>query len=279
MVPFHPARHEIHLLVDRTIWRESVSWNRTSLPVGILALPARHRRCMIGVTSSDSPAVGPATEFRTRSFERCLPPSVRSRHFQHGHRATCGGPLRSSYSWNLPSSPEAEVWSQFQNQSEDYRREEDPGNRIRFVAVLAATLQAEQVTLKNGDRLSGAIVSMDGKKLVIKTTYAGEVSIDWAEVSEFSSAKDPLVVTKADKQVVSGPVMTEGPTCWSPPPRGRKPSPHRRDDHALACRPGSLRKVIASRPHGRVGCGQLRIRSRTGQQPNHKRGARLRRSA
>jgi len=84
---------------------------------------------------------------------------------------------------------------------------------IVFVSslCLAATLQAEQVTLKNGDRLSGAIVSMDGKKLVIKTTYAGEVSIDWAEVSEFSSAKDPLVVTKADKQVVSGPVMTEGP--------------------------------------------------------------------
>jgi len=75
--------------------------------------------------------------------------------------------------------------------------------------VFSAAAFAEQVSLKNGDHLSGAIVSMDGKKLVIKTTYAGEVSIDWAEVSQFSSDKDTLVVTKADKQVVSGTVTSQ----------------------------------------------------------------------
>ncbi len=69
--------------------------------------------------------------------------------------------------------------------------------------------QAEQVTLKNGDRLTGAIVSMDGKKLVVKTSYAGDVSIDWSEVSQFSSDK-PLVITRTDKQVLSGTVATEG---------------------------------------------------------------------
>jgi putative salt-induced outer membrane protein YdiY len=68
---------------------------------------------------------------------------------------------------------------------------------------------AEQVTLKNGDRLSGAIVSMDGKKLVVKTSYAGDVSIDWSEVSQFESDK-PLVITRTDKQVLSGTVATEG---------------------------------------------------------------------
>src|SRR5271167_629864 len=77
--------------------------------------------------------------------------------------------------------------------------------------MFAATASyAEQVTLKNGDHLTGSIVSMDGKKLVLKTTYAGEVPIDWAEVSQFSSDKQPLVVTKADKQLVSGTVTSEG---------------------------------------------------------------------
>lgn len=75
--------------------------------------------------------------------------------------------------------------------------------------VFSAAAFAEQVSLKNGDHLSGAIVSMDGKKLVIKTTYAGDVSIDWAEVSQFSSDKDTLVVTKADKQLVSGTVTSQ----------------------------------------------------------------------
>ena len=70
--------------------------------------------------------------------------------------------------------------------------------------------EAEQVSLKNGDHLSGSIVTMDGKKLVLKTSYAGEVSIDWAEVSQFSSDKDTLVVTKTDKQLVSGTVTSEG---------------------------------------------------------------------
>jgi putative salt-induced outer membrane protein YdiY len=68
---------------------------------------------------------------------------------------------------------------------------------------------AEQVTLKNGDRLTGAIVSMDGKKLVVKTTYAGDISIDWSEVTQFSSDQ-PLVITRTDKQVLSGTVATEG---------------------------------------------------------------------
>jgi len=73
----------------------------------------------------------------------------------------------------------------------------------------SAFAQAEQVMLKNGDRLTGSIVSMDGKKLVVKTSYAGEVSIDWGEVTQFTS-ENPLVVTRTDKQVVSGPVTTEG---------------------------------------------------------------------
>ena len=81
-----------------------------------------------------------------------------------------------------------------------------------FVSLMciSVALQAEQVSLKNGDHISGAIVSMDGKKLVVKTTYAGEVSIDWAEVTQFESDKQNLVVTKADKQLVSGTVSSEG---------------------------------------------------------------------
>ena len=74
----------------------------------------------------------------------------------------------------------------------------------------AAILQAEEVSLKNGDHLSGTIVSMDGKKLVLKTTYAGDVSIDWGEVSQFSSGKQSLVVTKTGQQLVSGTVTSEG---------------------------------------------------------------------
>jgi putative salt-induced outer membrane protein YdiY len=63
----------------------------------------------------------------------------------------------------------------------------------------------EQVTLKNGDRLTGAIVSMDDKKLTVKTAYAGNITIDRDAVVQFTSEL-PLVVTETNKQVVSGTV-------------------------------------------------------------------------
>jgi putative salt-induced outer membrane protein len=70
------------------------------------------------------------------------------------------------------------------------------------------TSYAEQVTLKNGDRLTGAILSVSDKKLTIKTEHAGTVTIDWDAVAQFSS-EQPMVVTRTDKQTVSGAVNTK----------------------------------------------------------------------
>jgi putative salt-induced outer membrane protein len=76
------------------------------------------------------------------------------------------------------------------------------------VVCCCVVLNAEQVTLKNGDRLTGTIVSLDDKKLTVKTAYAGDVTIDRDAVAQFTSDQ-PLVVTRTDKQVVSGPVNAQ----------------------------------------------------------------------
>ena len=49
--------------------------------------------------------------------------------------------------------------------------------------LLSQVLLADQVTLKNGDRLSGNIIKYDGKNLVLKSDLAGEVTIPWANVT------------------------------------------------------------------------------------------------
>jgi putative salt-induced outer membrane protein YdiY len=82
------------------------------------------------------------------------------------------------------------------------------GSVYAVMICCCITLYAEQVTLKNGDRLTGAIVSVSDKKLMLKTAYAGIISIDWDSVAQFSSDQ-PMVVTRNDKQVVSGPVSTK----------------------------------------------------------------------
>jgi len=55
---------------------------------------------------------------------------------------------------------------------------------VRRRAILAASLcvlvscaRADQVTLKNGDRLTGTIVKSDGTTLLLKTDSAGDVSL------------------------------------------------------------------------------------------------------
>jgi putative salt-induced outer membrane protein YdiY len=77
-----------------------------------------------------------------------------------------------------------------------------------LVCCCCSALFGEQVTLKNGDRLTGAIVSVSDKKLVLKTAYAGEISIDWDSVAQFSS-EQAMVVTRSNQQTVSGPVSTK----------------------------------------------------------------------
>lgn len=74
--------------------------------------------------------------------------------------------------------------------------------------VLAIPALGDQVVLKNGDRLTGSITKSDGKQLVIKTDYAGDVSVKFDAIQGITSAGD-LNVTFGGKTVV-GPVTTQG---------------------------------------------------------------------
>ena len=49
---------------------------------------------------------------------------------------------------------------------------------VVFNAAASLAL-ADQVTLKNGDRLTGAVVKSDAKVLTLKSEFAGIVAIDW----------------------------------------------------------------------------------------------------
>lgn len=62
---------------------------------------------------------------------------------------------------------------------------------------------ADQVTLKNGDRLTGKLVRSDGKFLLLLADLIGEVKIALDNVTAFSSDK-PLWVALADGRTVHG---------------------------------------------------------------------------
>ena len=84
--------------------------------------------------------------------------------------------------------------------------------RLAFLCALAlAALPAlaDQIVLKNGDRLSGTIVKSDGKVLVLKTDYAGEVTLQMPAIEQIVSSQ-PLYVGPKDGKTVSGKVTAEG---------------------------------------------------------------------
>jgi putative salt-induced outer membrane protein YdiY len=76
-----------------------------------------------------------------------------------------------------------------------------------LVFLCPALLFADQIVLKNGDRLTGTIEKSDDKTLLIKTEFAGEVSVQWPAVQEINSTQ-PLHVSLSDGKTVVGTVTT-----------------------------------------------------------------------
>ncbi len=86
-----------------------------------------------------------------------------------------------------------------------------PVVRVCLLLMAGSFLFANQITLKNGDRLSGSIVKYDGKNLVMKTEFAGQVTVPWDAVTAISSSV-PLNIGLKGGQLLVGTVTTSDGT-------------------------------------------------------------------
>ena len=77
-----------------------------------------------------------------------------------------------------------------------------------LLCFCAASALADQVTLKNGDRLSGTIVKTDDDKLEMKSEFAGDVKLPWSAVGAIVSA-EPLHIALKNGQTIVGIVTTK----------------------------------------------------------------------
>src|SRR5215469_7611859 len=78
-----------------------------------------------------------------------------------------------------------------------------------FFAVFGLSLVsfADQITLKNGDRLTGNVVKSDGKTLLLHTDAAGDVTIKFDAIQEIKTEQE-LHVSLKDGKTAVGPVTT-----------------------------------------------------------------------
>ncbi|HUV77629.1 MAG TPA: DUF481 domain-containing protein [Desulfobacterales bacterium] len=74
---------------------------------------------------------------------------------------------------------------------------------ITVAFLIAENILADEVRLKNGDKLTGQVVRMEEEKLVLKTTYAGEITIVWEEVASVM-ADDPVKIVLKDETALEG---------------------------------------------------------------------------
>jgi putative salt-induced outer membrane protein YdiY len=77
-----------------------------------------------------------------------------------------------------------------------------------FLCVCATAALADQVSLKNGDRLTGTIVKSDAKTLLLKTDFAGDVTLQWEAVTSIVSSQTLHLALK-DGQTIVGTVTTD----------------------------------------------------------------------
>jgi putative salt-induced outer membrane protein YdiY len=67
-----------------------------------------------------------------------------------------------------------------------------------ILSAISASALADQITLKNGDRLSGSVIAKRGNTLTFNTSYAGELKIDWDEVARLETDSKVDVMLKDD---------------------------------------------------------------------------------
>lgn len=79
---------------------------------------------------------------------------------------------------------------------------------VGLILLLAIPALADQIILKNGDKLTGTVTKSDGKTLVLKTDYAGDLTIKFDAIQSLTTTGD-LNVTAGAKTAV-GPVTTSG---------------------------------------------------------------------
>lgn len=79
---------------------------------------------------------------------------------------------------------------------------------IRFIfattLIFASQAWADSLLLKNGDRLTGKVILIDAGKLLLKTNYAGTISIDTKKIASIETTKQLRIREQRTSEPVTG---------------------------------------------------------------------------
>ncbi len=94
-----------------------------------------------------------------------------------------------------------------------------------LIVLFVSAANADELLMKNGDRLQGTVLSMSLGKLVFKTSYAGEIKIKWDEIARLTTEK-PLEAYLRDENTLMGKLtITKDGALILQPADGSPPVP------------------------------------------------------
>lgn len=81
---------------------------------------------------------------------------------------------------------------------------------LLFCLQLATNSLADEILLKNGDRITGRVLKKENGTVSIKTDYAGTIVIKWNEVAELTTDAPVDVLLKSDTLAATSKIVSQG---------------------------------------------------------------------
>ncbi len=110
-------------------------------------------------------------------------------------------------------------------------------------AAAASAARADEVILKDGSRVLGEVLHMVGGKLTVKTVFAKDVEIDWAQVSSLRTEK-PLPFVHKDETIITGPAVAGPPGSLAVRAGGLPQPVELKPDEIIAINPPEVPAII-----------------------------------
>src|ERR1700682_463215 len=76
-----------------------------------------------------------------------------------------------------------------------------------IILLLASAASADQITMKDGDRITGEIVKKDGDTVTVKSKNFGTVTLKWVDIATVKSDQ-PINVSLSDGKTVKANIET-----------------------------------------------------------------------
>ena len=82
---------------------------------------------------------------------------------------------------------------------------------VIICSLFSLSAYADTVILKNGDKISGNVVSKEDSSLIFNTKFAGDIKVQWSEIASLTTDKPVVVILDNDTSIEAAKLAPASP--------------------------------------------------------------------